>query len=894
VTATSRIAIPELLTEGRWSNAFIVTYNADLRLYEADIWPRISARNCMVLVDDEQLLEAFTQAGRLRHAGVRYVVEPIRGSISAHAKLVWLSSREEGLLLVGSGNLTTNGYTGDGELFTAYRYSAEETDQLVAFQTARSFLDTLVEREHLPGHVGSHLNRAWHDSPWLHSSTSSESPLRHNLDVPLIQQLVTKIGSRPVRELVVHAPFHDKRCQALAALIARLQPRHVEVLVQDGETSVDPKALSRTLDRTGGSWTVRTATGPHAGTYLHAKFILARLHRRQVCLQGSANLSLAALTRTPPNGNIELANLLEGPAGAYDTLVDALETKHTDPADLRVSFSGDEIADGDAAGVRLLAGRLQGASLDLELSQPPAEGESLRLLIHDDLPTGVTVTHHTRLATATLPAPLADWLKGRVRPVALRIEDGPDSYDTNPIYPSQPEELSKLLTGQHEPETLRRIGQVDLDIDQDLSTVLADLADTLPFDRRALWHTVRPAGAEPSADGPHLGWDQLDWEQLRRHPVLAQYRTMASRHLEPTDLQLLLRATGSGLPSLGESTTPAGISEDPDSDTGPSSEPEDEDDQLTDEEIAAREAERRRRHHSIGQRNRRAWRSFLKRLVTGLEDPEFVEVIGPIAAVTNAALANKLMTLLAAREHLEAEVILPLQLRVWERLWSADGLLAHATDEERELASNVLADLTAPTYTIGGLYLAEQVTRGLDDRDRLHLRDRWRGLLCASHLEGIQTLVSEAAALLNLSADELTQPLIDLAWQTHDDEAVAAVAEALGIPEHDLYWRQEKVTVNGMSQRLACLAAEREVVLDPMRARTVMAAWMRAEPRRGHWRLLTSGASVAVDAASSDAWLRDRTTKDITDLDGLVPVPTPPWARPLRTLERRLRSADAG
>jgi hypothetical protein len=885
VTATSRIAIPELLSEGRWSHAFIATYNADLRFYEADVWPRISARNCMVLVDDEQLLDAFTQAGRLRHAGVRYVVEPIRGSTSAHAKLVWLSSREEGLLLVGSGNLTTNGYTRDGELFTAYRFSAEQGDQLATFQAARSFLDALVEREHLPGHVKPHLNRAWHDSPWLHTLASTESRLRHNLDVPLIEQLVTKIGDRPVRELVVHAPFYDKRCEALGAVITRLQPRHVEVLVQAGETSVDPAALRRTLDRAARSWTVRRAAGPNAGTYLHAKFILARLHRRQVCLQGSANLSPAALTRTPPHGNIELANLLEGPAGAYDTLVNALETENADPADLQVSFREDETAEDDADQVRLLSGTLQGATLDLELSHPPAEGRSLRLLVQDELPTGVTITHDSRHVAATLPAPLADWLRGRVRPVALRIADGPGSYDTNPIYPSQPEELSKLLTGQHEPETLRRIGQIDLDIDQDVSSVLAELADTLPFDRRALWCTVRPASSEPAADGPRLGWEELDWEQLRRHPVLAQYRTMASRHLEPTDLQLLLRATASGLPTQSEGATPEGISEDPDSDTEPSSEPGDDDDLLTDAEISAREAERSRRHHTIRQRNQRAWRSFLKRLVAGLEDPEFVQVIGLIAATTNAALANKLMTLLVARGHLEVEDVLLLQLRLWERLWTTDGLLANAAEEEQELAANVRADLAAVEYTLGGIYLAEQAPGSLDVRDRLHLRDRLRSLLGSSEAAEIRALVSEAAALMDRGVEQVAGALIDLAWETHDDEPLAAVADALGIPEHDLRWRPETIIVNGATRRIECLIVDRTVELDPKRGRKAMEAWLLVDPRRGHWRLQTPGASVAADAQSGDAWLRDRATKNITDLDGLVPVPSPPWASSMRDLK---------
>lgn len=897
MTDEGRLAVPDLLSEGRWAHAFIVTYNADLRFYETDIWSRLSARNCVVLVDADQLPTANAEAGRLRHANVRYVLEPIVGSTSAHAKLIWLSSPEEGALLIGSGNLTTNGYAGDGELFTVYRHSTENTDNMAAFQAAREFLDALVDRGHVTEHVRPHLNRAWSDSPWLHEAPSGERTVRHNLDQPLLEQLVERIAGRGVESIVLHAPFHDRRCEALRRCLDALRPGHVEVLVQDGETSVEADALRSVLDNYGKPWVVRTARGRSPATYLHAKFVLARLASTEVCLQGSPNLSLAALTRTPPQGNIEVANLLEGPRAAFDSLVDALETEPGDPATLRLSFRGDDQSDDETANrVRLLAGRLVVDELTLQLSRPVPEDAAMQLLVGDDVPHDISLDRRGTEVRAGLPDALAAWLAGRVRPVSLRITDPSGAYDTNPVYPAQAAELDKLLVGQRDPESLRRIGQVDLGVDEDISSLLTDLADALPLDRRSLWRTVRPAKAQDD-DAPRTMWNEIDWDAVRRHPVLTQYQALAARRVEPTDLQLLLAAAGGGLPKLVADPSvaaPAGISEDEDEDEADvDAEPGEEEDTLAVEEIAAREAERERRRLTVWQRNRRASINFLTRLINGLEDGPFIEVIGPVTAVTNAVLADRLMTLLVARGHLEVKDALPLQIRLWRLLWGRSGLTEGLDSEEAVLVDNLLTDHSAVAHTVGGLYLAERGTRSGDWSDeRIQLRELWRALLGEQDVS--PEVASAAVGLIEVNVDALRDALRALAWETYESEVLVAVSDVLGVPKHQVGWRPERVTVRGRVTDVSCLVVEADIQLDVALARRILGSWYRLQPDLGYWRCQTSAGPVVRDVTTGESWWWSRSADEFFEIEGLPRELDEPWVHALDVFALAATSRAAG
>ena len=245
---------------------------------------------------------------------------------------------------------------------------------------------------------------------------SAPSGVRHNLVVPLGEQLVEAVAGEHVVELTVHAPFHDERCEALRRLIAALQPDHVTVLVQAGRTSVDPAALARVLDGSTGSSEVQLAAAPEfPDTSLHAKFVLVRTPARSITFTGSANLSLAALWRTDqrvgdrPAGNIELVNLSEGPPGRFDELLAGLDlVEPTEPiAQLDVRYLGDSEVSVDAR-LRLTRGTWADGTLTLVAAAELPAGKLTLIVAGTDTPadmtaSGTTITGRARTGGGRRP-----------------------------------------------------------------------------------------------------------------------------------------------------------------------------------------------------------------------------------------------------------------------------------------------------------------------------------------------------------------------------------------------------------------------------------------------------------------------------------------------------------
>ena len=309
--------IPTLL-DAAWDSVLIMTYGADLEFYEQHLLPLLSrSRNRVIFSDGRQTARRFTDVNnrvQLRQANRTYVIAPVQADRAAHAKLIMLLSEDRGLLAVGSGNLSMSGYASQGECFSSYHWSQDDQGQRAEFLAARDFIDQVCEQA-----IGR-LVRAGACSAGLAGRTMAVREGRgqtaHGYATTLIGPCSISSqkpsNGRIVDELVVHAPFYDHRCQALAELIQRMSPAMLQVLLQERLTSVDPGRLTAVLDAAPGRRDVRSVQAPDAGTFLHAKFLIARSEGIAVCLQGSPNISSSALLGAHPYGNIELANLLIG------------------------------------------------------------------------------------------------------------------------------------------------------------------------------------------------------------------------------------------------------------------------------------------------------------------------------------------------------------------------------------------------------------------------------------------------------------------------------------------------------------------------------------------------------------------------------------------------------
>ena len=806
-----RVCVPTLF-DGAWDSVIITTYGADLAFYERDLWQQINrAKNRLVFADDRQLrrrILARDSTGPLRHVNRSYVLAPMRLPRAAHAKLILLLAEDRGLLAVGSGNLGMDGYASQGESFTTYRWSEDTHQHLHAFVAAKDFLDQVVDRGLVDEVVRPRLHQAWQDAPWIFGAVDEAiSTVRHNLELPLLDQIVDVIDGRPVRELIVHAPFYDHRCSALSDLITGTQPQSLRILLQERRTSVDPQRLSEVLSTAPGHVDIRSVEAHETGTFLHAKLVVARLDTSDVCLQGSPNLSTSALLQDSLAGNIEIANLLEAAPGAFDHLISGLvlSASPVDLSSLDLSFDNDEDDPDDGAyepSVRELSwtpprltGFFQG-----EVSTPPdlIVGESTA----DDVEWHLYTPEDGMTQFSAVLGESATAQLNRVNAVAFVFDL---DRRTVPAYPYHLNALAALASGQGRTDLLKRAGDFDLD-DEELEQLLVQLEEVLIVDGRSLWQMLKRKVPEPldEEESAALRYDDLDWDAIRAHPKLAQYRAWDQRgRPDPTGLGILLESIADRLRSEVRQRRGLGAAEEFETEIlGDSLDDLAKAIEAEDEETAeAEQAEVERRRMSARTRARRQFGSFVKRFVTGLTDTEFTRHVGPSVIVPSYVVFNHLCWRLAQLDLIDRHFVVDAQVELWRFFWGdaeEPGYLATMSEKEQIESIDILDAHDAEAVLLASVHQAYDIAWELEDADVVRVRDTWRVIL-THDLGGVgEASVRDAAAISGTGPDPLpladfVTDLAELAEYTPDHEVFTVVAGIVGCRTSALSRTERKV-----------------------------------------------------------------------------------------------------
>jgi hypothetical protein len=545
-----RINLAEEL-RGPWDHAVITTFSTDLAFFERAILPTLSGtRGRLILTDGNHLLGFQAAAARdrlVRSLNRGYLAGAIATPAAAHAKVILLLAPDRRRLLVGSGNLGLRGWASVGELFTRYEYSGEDEGSLPAFRAARDMLDRLAAGHYLDDFSAVYLQDIWTQVPWLGGDTQhSTGPLRHSVSTPLLDQLLTEVTSAgyPVQDLVLLAPFHDTRCAALEALLRELQPTRARLLVQPGQTSIDPLALRRVLKRYPNLSVHPFEVKGHGATeYVHAKMILATTTDAAFCFQGSANLSGVALMRAVPEGNLEANNLLIGAPGQFDTVLKELRIGKAvkDPRDLELGLRAEPPPDpGGVPSLRLLEARWEGALLWIRVAgNRPAHASQEALVVVGTAPIVCRVFEWNedasrpgqsigRLEVPADAVPLFD------RAVSIWLYSGDqlpkhevdETELSNPVFCINQPALTARLHGSTTANRVRELGWLSIAEDRELEDLIRALQGTMVFDQRTLIDARAPDQAiadEP--DDPELlvAYSSIDYEALRSNPRLNQY-----------------------------------------------------------------------------------------------------------------------------------------------------------------------------------------------------------------------------------------------------------------------------------------------------------------------------------------------------------------------------------
>jgi hypothetical protein len=929
--STERISVPDVLARPR-DHAVICTFGADLTFYEGPLWRHIArARNRIVLADDNMLARQMSDlavgGSLLRHANINYLVSPITNPRRAHAKLILLTDATAGTLLIGSGNLSLDGYASRGEAFCRYDTSADDTAHLSAFQAAKDFLDITAARGYLDAQAIQHLNHMWSQTPWIWATApDGPAPVRHNLDIPLAEQLLALVGDEPVTDVAVHAPFHDPDCEALQRVLTSLRPDHATVIVQDRHTSADPQALDRVVKTCGARADVFLGAAPEfPATYLHAKFILIRTKTRSVALVGSANLSLAALYRTDrpsdnsPAGNIELVNLLEGPLQDFDDFLAGLDlTRPTSSAtELDIHYRRDDETVSDETRVLLRRGIWDGGVLSLEAANPLPEGQLTLVIAGTDAPAALVVS--AQMVSGRPSPEAAALLNSKAVPVWLRISTPGGPVETTPVYPYHPASLANLLTGRRDPDLLRKTGSLDLELhDEELTALLDELDAALVIDRQSLWRLAGRRAPADNSDGPRLPWEDLDFDALRRHPKLAQYHSAMGRRtgqpVEATDLQVVLRAIAEHFRGFGQQRPPSaepavGPLEDTleaDVDDFPGTLPSDRSDMSGDEspeEIEAEDQEaveeRERRRLRIETRNRLAWQRFSDRFIRAIRDPEFIDLVGPHVMIANAVIFNHLLARLIVKEVIAAERGITHQLQLWTFLWGSrgqDGYLDSLDEDTRFDAMEAIAERGGEAVILAAVHLADQLTRSNQWAElRTDLRNMWRYLLESPMLTFTADVLRHAVSPGIRSATDISRELDKLAREWTTSELHAAIADHLETTAGHIHVERAVIRRGRREETVDSLVVDDAAAsLDETSVRNAFAEWAALDQNRVYFRLRQSAVgTVAVwDLAAHECWKYNRHT-DAGPVALEEPIAAEPvWSAESRKLQDAARTVD--
>jgi len=247
----NRRNVIELLGEDsrKYHSCLMSTYSIDFGFFEQRLLPalhRLQIGNIHVLVDSHELEEAqhhLTAGTRAVNAG--YSVQPIStGKGVFHPKVLLLLGEKNGLLLVGSGNLTSSGLQSNEEVWSAFQVDASK--ELAAH--ASLLLDALEWLEQWKPSEAASVIRKWNwmrqFTPWLEVLTARPRKkgvalddgrevqfLGQDVSKSTLDAMVEAIGSRSVNRMTCVSPFYDADASGLKSLSELLKVSNMDIIL---------------------------------------------------------------------------------------------------------------------------------------------------------------------------------------------------------------------------------------------------------------------------------------------------------------------------------------------------------------------------------------------------------------------------------------------------------------------------------------------------------------------------------------------------------------------------------------------------------------------------------------------------------------------------------------
>jgi hypothetical protein len=313
----------------KYHSCVLCCYALDIACFEERILPKFRAagiKNVNILADGNYLEHAqeATTGREFRH-GIGYSFQGVYEQGVFHPKILLLAGKTNGLLLVGSGNITSAGLSTNDEVWGAFHLNSIENDNAPLFGAVWKYLQPYLEQT--VGFMQQKLEWMRKYSPWLEElpiETDFINLSQLGLDIQFVgntaasstfTEIDNSITEDTISTITTISPFYNAKGDVLEALSERYKPTTLNCIIEPnsgtlptnlGKTTPDPVRFY--------SWADCVKDYEDNVNRLHAKMLHFVGEDNEYLYLGSANATREAMgLQDVSASNAEAGILLKRP-----------------------------------------------------------------------------------------------------------------------------------------------------------------------------------------------------------------------------------------------------------------------------------------------------------------------------------------------------------------------------------------------------------------------------------------------------------------------------------------------------------------------------------------------------------------------------------------------------
>lgn len=296
---------------GKYHSCIITCYSLDFSFFEERVLPALrtaNTKNINVFADGKFLENAQDKTtGREFKFNKSYNFQPIYTTGVFHPKIMLLTGVKHGLLIIGSGNITSSGLNTNDEIWGAFQLDNLGNENAPLFGSVWEYLQQFTKQTF--GFIPQKMQWIEKYSPWLLELPSNKKAfdleslkqsiqfVYNSKESSIFSQVKESIPTENISEITVISPYYDVKGEFINELHSHYSPEKFNCVL-DVDYGLLPTEINSTLNNVVSfyDWKICKNDFDTKFNRLHAKIIHFQYKDgKEIMVLGSANATKAAM-----------------------------------------------------------------------------------------------------------------------------------------------------------------------------------------------------------------------------------------------------------------------------------------------------------------------------------------------------------------------------------------------------------------------------------------------------------------------------------------------------------------------------------------------------------------------------------------------------------------------